>query len=258
MVKTSKLTQKILIALSFLLGLFIVGMPLSAAAIPGRDDYSKNFLYKPDPKCLTGSKGADFNVVHGRNDMTVYACIRVRGDNVGYSISPLPPPNQVMQNNACGETFMSGSSVEEYTVNGGGFGLLCVIVTDSTKWDMTDYKTQNENRTGSYVTGDAQGSGDTCGEGDSAVHTSINIGCRGQGNGILDLTFALIRFLSIGVGIVVIGSIVVAGIQYTASRGDPSATAKALARINSTVIALIIYIFSYAILNWLIPAGIFK
>jgi hypothetical protein len=246
--------------LSSLLGLCLVVGTASVAAIPGTNDYSKNFLYKPDPRCLSGSKGKDFEVVHGRNDMSIFACIRLKGDNAGYAVTPLPPPNALMQNNVCGESFINGPHSEVYTVDGKGFGLLCVTVTDSTKWDMTGYKTPIDggNEDATYKTGDPTASGDTCGEGDTTVHTSINIGCKGQGNPILDLMFALIRFLSIGVGIVVIGSIVVAGIQYTASRGDPSATAKALTRIYSTVAALAIYLFSYAILNWLIPGQIFK
>lgn len=72
------------------------------------------------------------------------------------------------------------------------------------------------------------------------------------------MTFGIIRFLSLGVGIVVIASIVVAGIQYTTSRGDPQATVRAVARIRSAVGALIIFIFAYAILNYVIPYGFFK
>lgn len=101
-----------------------------------------------------------------------------------------------------------------------------------------------------------------CG-GDDAnpVHTSINIGCKGSPadlNPIVDMTFALIRFLSIGVGLVIVGSFVVAGIQYTASRGDPKATEDAINRIKSTVGALLIFIFAYAILNYIVPAGLFN
>jgi hypothetical protein len=98
---------------------------------------------------------------------------------------------------------------------------------------------------------------DTCGggKGNTSVTTSINIGCKGTGNPITDLTFAVIRFLSAGVGLVIIASLIVAGIQYSASRGDPQATAQAVKRIRSAVTALIIFIFGYAILNYLIPAG---
>lgn len=88
-----------------------------------------------------------------------------------------------------------------------------------------------------------------------SVTTAINIGCTGKGNPIADMTFAIIRFLSAGVGLVIIGSVIVAGIQYSASNGDPQAASKAKARISSTLIALLIFIFSYALLNYLTPGG---
>ncbi len=112
-----------------------------------------------------------------------------------------------------------------------------------------------------------------CGTGEDRVVTSIDFGCRGTdclnnnragdsfcvGNhsGIIDLMFAIIRFLSAGVGIVVIASIIFAGIQYTTSRGDPNAAAAAMKRIQNTALALALYIFGYAILNYLIPEGFF-
>ena len=104
------------------------------------------------------------------------------------------------------------------------------------------------------------------------VYTSIDFGCYGDAcaNGhptaycdtthsaITDLLFAIIRFLSKGVGIVVIGSIIVGGIQYVGSRGEPNSTSMAIARIRGSVIALIIFIFAYAILNYVVPAGFFS
>ena len=96
-----------------------------------------------------------------------------------------------------------------------------------------------------------------CGGGERRVETSIDFGCRGQANPLIDMLFAIIRFLTAGVGIVMIGSFVFAGIQYTTSRGDPQATAAAMKRIRNTLFGLGIYIFAYAILNFLIPAGFF-
>jgi hypothetical protein len=87
------------------------------------------------------------------------------------------------------------------------------------------------------------------------VPTSIDFGCISEGNPITDILFAIIRFLSAGVGIVVIGSIIVGGMQYIGSRGEPQSTSKAIERIRSSVIALIIFIFGYAILNYIIPGG---
>ena len=65
------------------------------------------------------------------------------------------------------------------------------------------------------------------------------------------------KFLSDGVGLVIIASVIVGGIQYITSRGDPNATQKAIQRITSSVIALLVFIFGYAVLNYVIPAGFF-
>lgn len=97
-----------------------------------------------------------------------------------------------------------------------------------------------------------------CGEGDNEVKTAIDIGCKGLGNPILDAMFAIIRFLTLGAGLVMIGSMIVAGIQYSASKGDPQATAAALKRIANTFGALLLFIFIYAIANWLVPAGLLQ
>lgn len=96
-----------------------------------------------------------------------------------------------------------------------------------------------------------------CGTGKDRVETMLDFGCKGQSTAIIDILFALIRFLSAGVGIVLIGSTVYAGIQYITSRGDPQATAKAIGRVRNNVVALGLFIFAYAILNYLIPAGFF-
>jgi hypothetical protein len=107
-----------------------------------------------------------------------------------------------------------------------------------------------------------------CGVGKTTVPTSIDFGCKGtscQGKAgskncpsispITDILFAIIRFLSVGVGLIVVASFVYAGIQYVGSRGEPQATEHAVTRIRSNVIAVIVYIFAYAILNYIIPPG---
>ena len=100
--------------------------------------------------------------------------------------------------------------------------------------------------------------GNVCGGNDDKVTTSIDFGCRGLGNPIMDMIFAVIRFLSIGVGLVIVASIIVAGIQFTSARDDPQATSKALARVRSAFTALLIFIFTYAILNFVIPGQLLR
>jgi hypothetical protein len=132
---------------------------------------------------------------------------------------------------------------------------------------------QSYKNTPCFVTGDTKG-GSQCGTGDGAEKISIDIGCRGNVcakpttasaticstnvNAIVDAFFAIIRFLSFGVGIVIVASIVLAGIQYSSSRGDPAAVAKAIERVRNTVIGFVIYLLIYAILNWIVPAGVFS
>lgn len=74
----------------------------------------------------------------------------------------------------------------------------------------------------------------------------------------MDLLFAVIRFLSIGVGLVITASMVWAGIQYTASRGDPNATSQSIKRLQANVVALLLFIFAYAILNYVVPGAVLK
>jgi hypothetical protein len=94
--------------------------------------------------------------------------------------------------------------------------------------------------------------------GNNRVQTTIDLGCKGEGNPVADMIFGIIRFLSDGVGLVVVGSIIVAGIQFTTSGDEPQAKANAIGRIRSSILALVIYIFAYAMLNYVIPAGFFQ
>jgi hypothetical protein len=101
------------------------------------------------------------------------------------------------------------------------------------------------------------------------VHTKFDFGCLGTdfaktGNGqknispILDLVYAVVRFLSIGVGVVIAISIIMSGMQYTMSEGNAEVTQKAKSRIRSAVLGLVIYIFAFSILQFLVPGGVFK
>lgn len=68
----------------------------------------------------------------------------------------------------------------------------------------------------------------------------------------------IINFLSAGVGIIVTGVIILGGIQYIMAGGNPQALTAARQRITNGLIALFIFLFVFAFLQWLIPGGIFK
>ena len=65
------------------------------------------------------------------------------------------------------------------------------------------------------------------------------------------------NFLAAGVGIIVVIMVVVGGIQYSTSAGNPQAAQAAKGRIINALIALVVFAFMYALLQWLIPGGIF-
>lgn len=96
-----------------------------------------------------------------------------------------------------------------------------------------------------------------CGDGDEAIPISIDVNCASGVNPILGYLAGIINFLAAGVGIVVAIMITVAGVEYITARGVPQKVEDAKRRITNAIIALVTFIFMYAILQWLIPGGIF-
>ncbi len=91
-----------------------------------------------------------------------------------------------------------------------------------------------------------------------AVNIQFDIGCEQKAdNPIVDMLYALIKFLTIGVGLVLTISIILAGIMYTTSGGSAEQTTKAKDRILNAMIGLIFYLLISALANFLIPGGLF-
>jgi preprotein translocase subunit SecY len=67
----------------------------------------------------------------------------------------------------------------------------------------------------------------------------------------------IVDFLAAVVIVAVIGSVIFAGIQYSLAGDKAEAVSKAKSRISGTALALAIFLFASAILEWLIPGGIF-
>lgn len=121
---------------------------------------------------------------------------------------------------------------------------------------------------GDYICGTY--SGDNAGRN---VKTKFDFGCLGTAyaknpggfpsgsknlSPILDFVYAIIRFLSIGVGIVITIALILAGIQYSASEGNAEASTKAKKHVESALTGLVIFIFTWSIMQFLIPGGVFK
>ncbi len=67
-----------------------------------------------------------------------------------------------------------------------------------------------------------------------------------------------IDLLTAVAGLAITAMIIVGGIQYSASGGNPSTASDAKKKIYNAVLALICLIFLYAFLQWLVPGGIFN
>ncbi len=75
-------------------------------------------------------------------------------------------------------------------------------------------------------------------------------------NKIFDYLIDIVNLLSAAVGIIVVISIIVGGIQYITSDGNPQNVAAAKERIRNSILAFVIYIFGFAVLQYLIPGGL--
>jgi hypothetical protein len=75
-------------------------------------------------------------------------------------------------------------------------------------------------------------------------------------NPIVTTLNLVINFLSAGVGIVIVGSIIYGGIQYSWAGNNANQVAAAKDRIQNALVALIVFFFIFAFLNYLIPGGL--
>ena len=74
--------------------------------------------------------------------------------------------------------------------------------------------------------------------------------------GITRYILLFINVLSATLGVVVTIVVIIAGIQYSASAGDPQAIANAKKRISNALLALVLFAFMYGFLQWIVPGGI--
>jgi hypothetical protein len=76
-------------------------------------------------------------------------------------------------------------------------------------------------------------------------------------NLIMQIIRSAILFLVAGIGVVMTGVLAVAGLQYMTARGNPQAVSAAKMKIFNVVVGFILYIMTTAIMNFLVPGGLF-
>lgn len=102
----------------------------------------------------------------------------------------------------------------------------------------------------------------SCGADGKGVKVSSALGVKnncvgGAENPIYDLVRVVVQF-TVGIfGLLLVLMITYAGFQYIISQGDPNNTKAAKQRIEQAITGLIIFVLMYAILNALIPGGVF-
>ena len=85
------------------------------------------------------------------------------------------------------------------------------------------------------------------------------IKCDDNGAGpIVNLILQIVNFLAVGVGIAVVGGITWGGMLYATSNGDSSKAKQGITTIVNSVIGLIVFMFTYALINYLVPGGLFN
>ena len=121
-----------------------------------------------------------------------------------------------------------------------GFG---GVETDSTNLDNTLKNPTNP----------VTDSGKSCG----GVATSIDYGCgSAKGGAIYGFLRGIIKFAGGLVGLLVIMMLIVGGIRYITSAGNPKLVAAAKNQIVNAIIGLVLFALMLAILNFLLPGGI--
>lgn len=75
--------------------------------------------------------------------------------------------------------------------------------------------------------------------------------------GIIKMIVIITNIMSAIVGVVIVISIIWAGIQYSMAKSDPNAVAQARSRVANAILALFLYIFMFAFLQWVVPGGVF-
>lgn len=99
-----------------------------------------------------------------------------------------------------------------------------------------------------------------CGSGGVKLGTAIGgdrcVGSDTQ-NPIFDYLARLLKFLSGILGLLFVLIIIAAGVQYIISGGNSEETKSAKNRLKAAITGLLLFSMMYAILNFIIPGGLF-
>lgn len=215
--------------------------------------------------------GPAFKLVHTRTrDGSTFHCLKTGLENVNFKIVA---PNST---NDCSTTTIAGYSGDRAAVES-MFGKLCVFMKEGYVDYKINYGAGTEPATPTAPGGQAPSSSTNAsgstqdplgnnvgGESKKPEHPTVKrdsnafkeTDCSDRSCALYKDLNLIISFLAAGVGVIVVIMIIVGGIQYSAAGGDPQKVSAAKTKIFNAVLALVTFIFLYAILDWLIPGGL--
>lgn len=79
-----------------------------------------------------------------------------------------------------------------------------------------------------------------------------------KNTGLWSILITVINILTVGVGVVALGGIVYGSVLYTSAGGNQEQVKKAMGIFTNVVIGVIAFAGMWALLNFLIPGGVFK
>lgn len=88
---------------------------------------------------------------------------------------------------------------------------------------------------------------------------SVILSCKSDSSGgsIQHLLVYVVNFLAVGVGVAVLAGIVFGGFLYASAGGSAEQAKRGIGYVRNAIIALVVFIFMYAIINFIIPGGLF-
>lgn len=96
------------------------------------------------------------------------------------------------------------------------------------------------------------------GEGKCAGEKTDFFACDAEGgDAIIAVLKMILLIVSVGVGIVAVGGVVYGAILYASAQDSQEQIRKAVGIIRGVVIGLVLYVFMVAIINFLVPGGVF-
>lgn len=157
---------------------------------------------------------------------------------------------------ACEKGYRNEVSCSSYVVP--GQQTACAAGKTQAATDAGQGQNGNQNQNGNNTNNNNQNGSTTTGPGECGGTKTGVISCK-EDAGIAAIG-GLIKFavntLTIIIGIVAVGGIGYAAILYAGARDNQSQVQNAIAIIRNIIIGLVLYGFTIAIINWLVPGGV--